>query len=226
MFDTETTGLDINSCSIVELAAVVIDPVTLNIVPNSEFEAKLKPDMSKDDDGKYLKDMGAVQFHAENKGKIEKRYVTQEEILKEWEGYPEPSEIWPQFLNYLRRYHIKQSGQSKWTAPIPGGHNIRNYDIPIVERYHAKYGDGKAIWNPRDRIDLLDYFHYWFEGAPEIKSYSMDSMRKYLGMSSEGAHTAIVDVIQCAEVICRFLRFQREVAKSKGWFKNAFAKTA
>lgn len=223
IFDTETTGLDETSCGITELAAIAINPRTLEIIPDSEFESFMKPDMSVDKDGKYIKDMSAIKFHCENQTKILGRVVEPQEILDKWTANPEPSEVWPKFLGYLERYHNSQKQRNQWTAPIPVGHNIIRFDLPIVKRYHELYGNGKIIWNPRDNVDLMNYLQYWFEGCPHVKSYSMDTMRDWLNIPKDGAHTAIVDVKQMAMVFCRFLKFQREIAKSRDWFKESFA---
>jgi hypothetical protein len=108
-----------------------------------------------------------------------------------------------------------------FTAPIPAGQNIISYDIPIVNRYHAMYGDKRALFTNRDRIDLMHWFFIWFENNSDLKGYGMDEIREYFGIKSPAAHTAIQDVKDCAFLICRFMKMQRNIAQ-KTKFKGAF----
>ena len=62
---------------------------------------------------------------------------------------------------------------------------------------------------------------YWFENDDSLKSYSMDNLRDYLGISKEGAHDALKDVRDTAEVLIRFMRLHRNIA-SKVKFKGSF----
>jgi DNA polymerase III epsilon subunit-like protein len=51
----------------------------------------------------------------------------------------------------------------------------------------------------------------------------MDNLRDYLGISKEGAHDALKDVKDCAEVLIRFMKLHRNLAdkvKFKDSFKN------
>ena len=42
VFDFETDGSDPKECSPVQIAAVIVDPINLEIVPNSEFNINFK----------------------------------------------------------------------------------------------------------------------------------------------------------------------------------------
>ncbi len=42
VFDFETDGANPNVCSPVQIAALIIDPIKLEVVPNSEFNLMLK----------------------------------------------------------------------------------------------------------------------------------------------------------------------------------------
>ena len=55
----------------------------------------------------------------------------------------------------------------------------------------------------------------------DLKSYSMDSLRDYFGISKDGAHDAIKDVKDTAEIMIRFMKLHRNLA-SKIKFKNSF----
>ena len=47
-------------------------------------------------------------------------------------------------------------------------------------------------------------------------------MRDYFGMSKDNAHDALGDVLDCAEILIRFLRLHRNMA-SKIKFRDSFA---
>jgi DNA polymerase III epsilon subunit-like protein len=53
------------------------------------------------------------------------------------------------------------------------------------------------------------------------KSLSMDSLRKFMGMDTSRAHNAAFDVEQTAEMLIRFLKLTRSIAKQTK-FENAF----
>lgn len=160
-------------------------------------------------------DKNTIDFHAKRLS------TTPEELVEKWKEYPDPKVVWPEWLKYLRRYHTKQDRQTMHTAPIPAGSNIVKFDIPIINRYHDQYGDGKPLFSPRDKIDLLDWFFAWFENNGDIKSYAMDNMRDYFGINKDGAHDALKDVEDSAEIIIRFMKLFRATA-SKVKFKGAF----
>jgi DNA polymerase III epsilon subunit-like protein len=54
-----------------------------------------------------------------------------------------------------------------------------------------------------------------------LSSYSLDNVRKYFGISGEGAHDALKDVKDCAEILIRFMKLHRNLS-SKVKFKNSF----
>lgn len=210
VFDTETTGVNPDECSAVQLAAIAIDPRNLTIIPGSELNLFMRPDPA-------TINQSTLEWHA-RRLKMEPAGV-----LQMWEEYPDPRVIWPEFLKYLRVHHTKQDRQTMHSAPIRAGCNIEKFDMPIVNRYHEKYGDGKALFSPRDKIDLLDVFFMWFENNSDITSYAMDNMRDYFGISKDNAHDALQDVKDSAEMIIRFMKLHRKTAE-KVTFKGAFSK--
>jgi DNA polymerase III epsilon subunit-like protein len=69
----------------------------------------------------------------------------------------------------------------------------------------------------------MNLVFYWFENL-DIKSYSLDNVRDFLGIDKEGAHDAVKDVIDSANILIRFLRLHRNLSskiKFKGSFTNA-----
>jgi hypothetical protein len=44
VFDLETDGANPDICSPVQIAAIIVDPIRLEIIPDSEFNISLKPE--------------------------------------------------------------------------------------------------------------------------------------------------------------------------------------
>jgi DNA polymerase III epsilon subunit-like protein len=219
VFDFETDGSDPRMCSPVQIAAVIIDPIKLEIIPNSEFNINFKPEvLEQQEDYEYTTDI--LDFHAKVKGS------SKEDVLKEWKEYPKQQQSWGMFVNYLDKYHSRSSKKSQFSAPIAAGYNINRFDLKIIERLSQKYGNvnkenASSIFYPRDVIDVMNLVFYWFEHNPDLKSYTMDSLREYFGIDKTGAHDAIKDVKDTAEIMTRFMKLHRNIA-AKVKFQNSF----
>jgi len=219
VFDFETDGSDPSQCSPVQLAAVMVDPIKLEIIKDSEFEIKFKPEvLEKDKDYKYETDI--LEFHARVKNS------KASEVLSEWHTYPKQEHSWHQFITYLEKYHCRTSKKSCFSAPIACGYNINRFDLLIIQRLSEKYKNlnkekKSSLFYPRDVLDLMNLMFYWFENNNDIKSYSLDNMREYMGLSKDGAHDAMKDVEDSANILIRFLRLHRNLAK-KIKFQGSF----
>jgi DNA polymerase III epsilon subunit-like protein len=219
VFDFETDGSDPKICSPVQIAAVMIDPIHLEIIDGSEFNINFKPEvLEKSDNHRYETDI--LEFHSKVKG------CSQEDVLAQWKQYPKQELSWKLFTNYLDKYHTRSSKKSQFSAPIAAGYNIYRFDLPIVNRLSAKYGNtnkegNNALFFPRDVIDGLNLMFYWFEHNNEIKSYTLDTVRDYLGIDKTGAHDALKDVKDTAAIIIRFMKLHRNIS-NKVKFKDSF----
>jgi len=103
--------------------------------------------------------------------------------------------------------------------------NGTNFKIHFPEPYGFGPWDNErqeeTLFFPRDSVDLLRILWMWTENILEIKSLSMDAVRSWLGISTEGSHNAEKDVIDGAEILIKFLKLHRNfVPKVK--FRNAF----
>ena len=115
-----------------------------------------------------------------------------------------------------------------FSAPIAAGYNIFRFDLKIVDRYTKKFGyvtkDNECdLFYPRDTLDIMNLAYYWLENNSDIKSISLDNLRSYLGISKDGAHDALKDVKDCAEILIRFFKLHRRLApqiKFEGSFKT------
>lgn len=221
VFDFETDGSDPNTCSPVQIAAVMIDPLQLEIIEGSEFNIHFKPEvLEQSEDYEYTTDI--LDFHAKVKG------CKKEDVLEEWKKYPKQELSWKLFVNYLDKYHTRSSKKSQFSAPIAAGYNIYRFDLPIINRLSKKYGNTNKegntdIFYPRDVVDGLNLIFYWFEHNNDLKNYTLDTIRDYLGINKEGAHDALKDVRDTAAILIRFMKLHRNLGQ-KVKFKNSFSK--
>jgi len=219
VFDFETDGSDPRECSPVQIAAIMVDPINLDIIPNSEFNINFKPEVLESDD-KYQYTTDILDFHSKVKG------CSKDDVLNEWRNYPKQQQSWNMFVNYLDKYHSRSSKKSQFSAPIAAGYNINRFDLKIIDRLSQKYGNVNKektsnLFYPRDVVDVMNLVFYWFESNPDLKSYTMDSLREYFGIDKTGAHDAIKDVKDTADIMIRFMKLHRNLS-SKVKFKNSF----
>lgn len=219
VFDFETDGSDPRLCSPVQIAAIMIDPIQLSIIPDSEFNINFKPEpLEANPDHIYEGDI--LDFHAKVKG------TDKESVLNEWKKYPSQKSSWSLFTDYLDKYHSRGSKKSQFSAPIAAGYNIHRFDLVIVDRLSTKYNNlnkekRSNLFYTRDVIDIMNWVFLWFENNGDLKSYSLDSIREYFGISKDGAHDALKDVKDSAEVLIRFMKLHRKLGQ-KILFKNSF----
>lgn len=221
VFDMETDGLDTSICSPVQIAAIMIDPVKLELIPDSEFNIRLKPAklQSSEVENPYT-DSDILDWHA----KISN--ITPEKVLSLWKEYPEQSQSWNAFTQYLTKYHTRSTKKNMFSAPIAAGYNILRFDIKIIEQLSRRFNNtnkegGSDLFYPRDTLDVMNLLFYWFEGNSDLDSLTLDNIRKYLGISGENAHDALKDVKDTAEILIRFLKLHRSLFK-KVKFQNSF----
>jgi DNA polymerase III epsilon subunit-like protein len=220
VFDLETDGISPDKCSPVQIAAVMVDPKKLEIIPDSEFNINLRPEALQEKADYDYSDSDVLDFHAKVRGS------SKEDILKQWKEYQKQEQGWKLFVSYLELYHTRQEKKSCFSAPIAAGYNINRFDLRITERLSLKYNnlnkEGKSsLFYPRDVIDLMNMMFYWFEGTNELKNYTLDHVREYLGISTAGSHDALKDVKDTADILIRFMRLHRNLA-NKVKFKGSF----
>jgi DNA polymerase III epsilon subunit-like protein len=220
VFDLETDGISPEKCSPVQIAAIMVDPNKLEIIPDSEFNINLRPEALQDKPDYDYSDSDVLDFHAKVRGS------SKEDILKQWKDYQKQEQGWKLFVSYLELYHTRSDKKSCFTAPIAAGYNINRFDLRIIERLSTKYNnvnkEGKSsLFYPRDVIDMMNMVFYWFEGNNELKNYTLDHIREYFGLSTVGAHDALKDVKDTAHLLIRFMRLHRNLA-NKVKFKGSF----
>jgi DNA polymerase III epsilon subunit-like protein len=217
VFDFETTGQNPHKCQPTQIAAVAIHARKLELQPGGVFESKMRCIV---DDDKAI----AAGFDPVEDKALEVTRKTREEISKG----PLPKTVWNKFAQFCNEYNFKKTS---YYAPIAAGYNINGFDMPIVERMCQQYGpvdkkrNRQGIFNPIFTIDVMQHIYCWFENNQEVKGYGMDYMRDYFGMgqeSKDNAHDALQDVKDTANLMIKFMKFQRTLLE-KTKFQKAFA---
>jgi DNA polymerase III epsilon subunit-like protein len=206
VFDFETGGIDPLYHEPIQIAAMAFDPRKLEPYPDGIFSSMMRPPGKVED------------------WKIEKAALDiNKKTIQEIEAAPAREEVWRQFCLFVNRFNKKNS---IWTAPIACGQNIKNFDLIIAERlcldYNILNSEKKPkLFNGRNSVDLVDITFLWFENEDKPINRKMDTLREFFNMPTEGAHDALVDVKQTAELIFRFIRLHRRLTKTIPWRPNA-----
>lgn len=230
VYDFETDGAKPNVCQPVQLAACMLHPISLDIVDDSEFCSFMKPEGIEEEDY-FEKTKDTINWHAGNycdnydELDLVGKEAEAQKIFATWNEAPNQEQVFKEFCEYLLKYNTNQSRRSKFTAPICAGANIRRFDNIIMQRLCTKYKqvskDGEQkIFHPRDSVDIVELAFLWFHYLPEPKTYNMEELRNFFGMSNHGAHDALNDIRDEARIIQKFLKLHRHLGK-KVQFKNA-----
>ena len=195
VLDFETGASNPHTAEITQIAAVILNHKSLKIIDT--FEAKLKPE-----------NMDALED-----GALQVTGLTREQIA----DFPDTSIIFPTFANWL----LKHGKNNVYNAPIPMGYNILGYDMIILNRYCKKY---KIGWDEKRQsqkllsqvysFDLLHHMWFWMENNQDIEKLKLTTILEYMGAEAEkiaGAHDALQDVKNTAEIIIRLFNMQRHM---------------
>lgn len=195
VFDFETGSAEPKTTQPLSLAAVMVDPLKLKIIPNSEFYTLIKVEDEKTIEPKALEVNNLSIAECNEKG-------VDIEIA------------WKNFHNYLQQY---RKGKTKQSKIIPSGFNICNFDLVIYNRLNERFKMA-SVFNDTKSLDLFHDFYRWWHNE-EIIYMNMGEIRKRLGMSLEGAHNSLVDVRDCSRILLKMLNLYRTI---KPRFNNAF----
>ena len=78
----------------------------------------------------------------------------------------------------------------------------------------------QKLFSPIFKIDLMDHIYCWFENNQDVKSYNMDYLREYFGLSKDNAHDALQDVKDTANILIKFLKLQRNLLRKRKFEKT------
>lgn len=197
--DLETGSRNRLTTQPLQIAAVIVDGRKLSIV--DRFQSLIKP-------------LGEIEAKEKGLDPIEEEALKVNQLnIEELAKAPDLKNVWESFVSFVNKWSGKKG--DTWSAPIIAGFNIKNFDIPILDRIAKEYGpwDEKRhqskVFHPFHHVDLVDDVHRWFENNIEIKSLSMDSMRDLFGISKIGAHNAIKDTTDIARILVGFLNIYR-----------------
>lgn len=188
VYDFETGGIDPNFHEVIQVAGKAYDFRTLKEVPGEqgEFESLMKP----------------LHFDRLEDGALKVNGKTREQL----EQAPDTALVWREFQKWVGNFNPKKN---KWEAPIRAGKNIRNFDdkfTDILNKAHLK--GSNLLFSTHYSIDMDDLLLHWFS-ASNLPNFKMDTIRDYMGMSTDNAHDALVDVRQTGAFIMRFIKFYR-----------------
>ncbi len=210
VFDFETDGKNPETCQPVEFCCKMFNARTLEEYPGGVFHSFMRPM------DETISDPDTVKWHAGLKK------MKPEEVIELWRTYPHPEDVWTKFAAFIKPY--TKGGQSQ--APIPGGYNIVNFDLKIVERLCQQYKmtnrEGKqSLFNSVYHMDLMQLLFLWTENSKIPENLRFDTVRKWLGLPDEEHHTALKDVEQEAAVLIRWVLYMRRLFKPEK-FAGAF----
>lgn len=104
-----------------------------------------------------------------------------------WENAPTIEEVLPKVMAYLE-------------GCIMVGHNV-SFDKGFLAAAHQQvYGKGLPFYHAFDTVTLV------MEHIPDLGRYNLDVSCMVLGISNDGAHTALADVLRCEQVLHKLLR--------------------
>ncbi len=218
VYDLETDGPDPTTANPVEIAAVPVNPRTLEIKMDDTFEVTVKPPGIDKDEYFTTGVQKTIDWHASTRG------CSSEDIVSTWKKGKSQKVAMKNFCSYLQKYHIEKDPVRRiyFTEPAYSGYNVDGFDDIIIrnmcDKHKLDYPFAKM-----GNMDLLHYITYWFENMPEPENYKMDTLKEFFGLVSHGqAHSAISDVVDTAKILVRFLKFaRRQVSVDK--FKGSFA---
>lgn len=208
IFDFETGSRDPRNTQPTQVAALILDARTLTIKRGGTFNSEIRAII--DDDKARELGFAAIEDEA-----LEVTGKTREKIDKA----PEPKVVWNQFERFVSGFNKKKT---QWFAPIPAGYNINGFDMPITERLCKAFGprskEGKqGVFSKIWKVDVMDYMWLITESNPDIKSISMDNLRKLMGFSSENAHDALQDVKDTAKILKACMLTCRGIGEKIDW---------
>lgn len=197
---------------------MILEPRKYELIEGGVFSAEICPIFDRD------KAIAAGLEPVEQEA-LDVTHKTQEQLEKA----ADLATVWKDFTKFVARYQ-KAGSKSSWDAPIPCGYNIKNFDSVIIRRLCEQYGpfddkfQSQKLFHPIHSIDLMDDFWRWTDNYKinDKNSLSLDSVRDWLGMQKAGAHDALNDVLDCAEILRRFAGRYRDMF-SKTKFQGALA---
>jgi DNA polymerase III epsilon subunit-like protein len=206
VLDLETSSADPATAQILEIAALVVDPDRLAVLPESRFQLLVRPE-----------DESAVEADALAKNNLK---------LDDLRKAPPVKVAFAKFAEYVGRFNAGKT-KTEYNAPHPAGYNITRFDLPILDRYCARFGmvdkEGEPkLYNRRVTFDMWEDAVRLFGQTNRLPGLGLDDLRRLFGIPTDGAHRAMKDVEDVAWVTVKMLRLYRSFA-DRIPFANAYA---
>lgn len=201
-YDLETGSRNPYTTQITQIAALAMDR---NLQVLGTFNSEVCP-VFDPEQCKKLK-LGLVEDEAL---KITKK--TREQLEKA----PQLKVVWESFVEFVSKYNI---GNGAFDRPVPVGYNINNFDSIIINRMCVKFGpfdkdeQRPKLFHAINSWDVMQDTFRFTESNTSIRSMSLPSERERMGMSKDGAHDALCDVIDCSELFIRYIKLYRNIAQ-------------
>jgi exonuclease I len=211
-YDFETGGKNPNTCQPIQLSAVMIDAVKLEVIPNSLFDTYIK---AVEDPTECEK--AGIQLVQDEALEVNK--ITWEQIR----GGLSLEQAWKNFGAYTLAY---ANSKRNWDQPYSSGFNVIKFDDIITTRMCKLYGpwdekdDRQKIFHPSVVRDVYSDMDRWTEGQ-NFKSIGMDATRDWMGIDKKDAHNSKKDVLDTAYILIKFMKLYRYMF-SKVKFEDSF----
>jgi DNA polymerase III epsilon subunit-like protein len=212
IFDFETGSRNPHKTQPTQIAALALDG--RNLAVKGQFNSEIQPIF--DDEKAISLGLDPIEDEAL---KITNKTRDQLSLA------PSLKSVWSKFTKFVSQYNWKGD---TFFNPIPVGFNIIGFDLIIVDRLCREYGPydderrQQKLFSKVYKIDIMDNIFTWTESDPSVRSISMDSLRERMGLSKNGAHDALQDVKDEANIFIKLLKTHRAVYQNIN-FDKAFA---
>ncbi len=223
MYDFETNNINPYNCQPIEIAAVMIEPRNLEIIPGSLFYSLIKPipDELCDSIDTYW---NVIQDEPRKTiAKTDQKALdVNKKTLEQLSTAPCLKTVWHSFSEYILNYN---PSKKSWNGPILAGFNNNGFDDIILNRISQKYGyfdedrQQCSLFHPIINIDLMKMLFPWFESNAELDKFKMDTFRSFLGIYTENAHSADADVEDQAKILIQLMKLTRKYSRVTNWKK-------
>lgn len=180
-FDIETAGLKWTAPTI-QIAAVAVE----NWETVDTFEVKILFDESAPEI-----EQAALEKNSYNEGGWAVDGVAEAKAFRMFNDFCTKHADWERLSKAQKPYKVARLG----------GYNVAAFDIPRVKKYYESRNQfWKAAWYYPTDVYHLALWYFAITKEAETESYTLESVSKYFGIDSEGAHDALIDCMNTVEV--------------------------
>lgn len=212
VFDFETGSRNPHKTQPTQIAALALDGRNFKV--KGTFNSEIRPILN--DEEAIAAGLDPLQDEALKITGKNREALSEAPLLKS---------VWSKFTKFVSQYNWKGDA---FFNPIPVGFNIIGFDMIIINRLCKEFGpwdddrNQQKMFSKVYKFDIMDNIFAWTESDPNVKSISMDALRKRMGLSSENAHDALQDVKDSANIFIKLMKTHRAVYQNMN-FDKAFA---